>query len=78
MKKIAIVVAIVTIVLFSLESCCTYNLGKYNIHEINKENIKKLLTPPPFIEMVKIFGTIITFYLISLLIVHILNKFIKD
>ena len=78
MKKIAIVTAIVTIVLFSLESCCTYNLGKHNIDEINKENIKKLLTPPPFIEMVKIFGTIITFYLISLLIVHILKQFIKD
>jgi len=78
MKKIAIVTAIVTIVLFSLESCCTYNLGKHNIDEINKENIKKLLTPPPFIEMVKIFGTIITFYLISLLIVHVLKNFIKD
>ena len=78
MKKIAIVTAIVTIVLFSLESCCTYNLGKHNIDEINKENIKKLLTPPPFIEMVKIFGTIITFYLISLLIVHLLKQFIKD
>ena len=78
MKKIAIVTAIVTIILFSLESCCTYNLGKHNIDEINKENIKKLLSPPPFIEMVKIFGTIIVFYVISLLIVHILKKFIKD
>ena len=78
MKKIAIATAIVTIVLFSLESCCTYNLGKHNIDKINKDNIKKLLEPPPFIEIVKIFGTIITFYLTSLLIVHILKNFIRD
>ena len=76
MKKIAIVTAIVTIVLFSLEACCTYNLGKHNIDKINKENIKKIFTPPPFIEIIKILVTIIAFYLISLLIVHILNQII--
>ena len=78
MKKIAIVTAIVTIVLFSLEACCTYNLGKHNIDKINKENIKKIFTPPPFIEIIKILVTIIVFYSMSLLIVHILKQFVKD
>jgi hypothetical protein len=78
MKKITIVTAIVTIVLFSLEACCTYNLGKHNIDKINKENIIKIFTPPPFIEIKKILVTIIVFYLISLLIVHILNQIIYD
>ena len=78
MKKIAIVTAIVTIVLFSLEACCTYNLGKHEIDEINKENIKKMFSLPPFMEVIKILATIIVFYLTSLLIVHILKQFIKD
>jgi len=76
MKKIAIVTAIVTIVLFSLEACCTYNLGKHKIEDINKENIKnikKMFSLPPIMEVIKILVTIIVFYLSSLLIIHILK-----
>ena len=78
MKRLVIATAIVTIVLFSLESFCSYNLIKYNINEINKENVKKIFKPPPFIEIIKQFGLIAIFYLISLMIIEILKQFIKD
>ena len=78
MKRIVIATAIVTIVLFSLESLCSYNLIKYNINEINKENVKKMFKPPPFIEIVKQLGLITVFYLISLMIIEILKRIIKD
>ena len=78
MKKIIIVTAVVTIVLFLLESLCSYNLIKHNINEVNRENIKKLFKPPPFIEVVKQLILITIFYLISLGIIEILKRIIKD
>ena len=78
MKRIVIATAIVTIVLFSLESFCSYNLIKYNINEINRENVKKIFKPPPFIEIVKQLVLITVFYLISLMIIEILKRIIKD
>ena len=78
MKRLVIVTAIVTIVLFSLESFCSYNLIKYNINEINKENVKKMFKPPPFIEIVKQLVLITIFYFISLMIIEILKRIIQE
>jgi hypothetical protein len=78
MNKLAIITGIVTIIIFTLEACFTYNLGKYKINKINRENIELMCIPPPFIELIKILCTIFVFYTISALIVYMLSKYIKD
>lgn len=77
MKRIVIATTIVTIVLFSLESFCSYNLIKYNINEINKENIKKMFKPPPLIEAIKQIILITIFYVVSLGIIEVLKLIVK-